>query len=182
MQVFPLLSKDGSPSGMFGREGSAAVSVSPTHATHARNSVGLHILQYLRRREEVPFPYRNVYASGTFVDPFNFSQSLGHKSWVKEAFLSVVQKEPGVLVQDRVTKGAVTSLRTDILFVDCTAPTAMSRSRTNASGWGIPVMSYAQFFCTFYYLPSSAVPAAIAFTEEEDSATVAESTQSTLPE
>jgi hypothetical protein len=109
MQVFSLLSKDGSPSGMFGREGSAAVSVSPTHATHAKNSVGLHILQYLRRREEVPFPYRSVYASGTFVDPFNFSQSFAHKSWVKEAFLSVVQEEPGVLVQDRITKGAGTS-------------------------------------------------------------------------
>lgn len=151
--MFHLYTADGSKTEVIAVERAAPHSTSPTHAAETHNSMKKHVLKDLERNK-VPLTGTHFAASGTFVDPLNTSGMMEPKCYNKEAFLKeVVEREPGVTIQDKVTKGRGGHPRTSLLLVDSVLhPATFSKTRQNAEDWGIPVMSYACFLATYYCL------------------------------
>jgi hypothetical protein len=162
--MFYFIKPDGSRSAAFTIEKAATHSVSPKSGgvLHTRSSIQTHILSDLVRNS-TPFPFKYVAVSGYFMDPIcGGGHVKAPEGYVKEAFLHhVVSCEAGVVLQDCVTKGEGSAARTSLLLVDSVqAPFApFSKSRKNATAWGIPVMSYAQYLATYYCLRVDAAAA-----------------------
>ena len=103
--MFHFYTADGSKTEVIAVERAAPHSTSPTHAAETRNSLKKYVLKDLERNM-VSLPGTHFAASGTFVDPLNTSGMMEPKCYNKEAFLKeVVEREPGVTIQDKVTKG-----------------------------------------------------------------------------
>jgi len=151
--MFHLYTADGSKTEVIAVERAASHSVSPTHAAETHNSMKKNVLKDLVRNK-VSLPGTHFAASGTFVGPLNTSGMMEPKCYNKEAFLKeVVEREPGVTIQDKVTKGRGGHPSTSLLLVDSVLhPATFSKARQNAEDWGIPVMSYACFLATYYCL------------------------------
>ena len=162
-QCFALLLPDGSASSAAMWEIPASHSWSPKGGfNHTRNSIKKYILGDLGRNS-VPMPFKNVSASGYFMDPIRGGgHAVAPEGYPKDDFLMhIVRPEAGVNLQDSVTKGMSGKPRTHLLLVDSVgAPfAATSKSRANAAKWGIPVMCYAQYLATYYYLRAPAIAA-----------------------
>jgi hypothetical protein len=100
LQSFNLLNAEGNLTGVFANEAVTGESVSPrSNYYEAKGDFKDEILSHLTRNDK-PFTYLNVAASGTFVCPVNFNGRMVPDMFTKDEFLGhILSLEAGVIIQ-----------------------------------------------------------------------------------
>ena len=100
LQNFNLLDAEGNFTGMLTKEAVNGEGVSPRSTFfEAKGEITGEILSHLTRNDK-PFTYINVAASGTFVCPVNFNGRIVPDMYTKGEFLDhILRLEAGVIIQ-----------------------------------------------------------------------------------